>query len=446
VADLAFHILSGGHAGRTIQPGSGLLLAGRDPAATLRFSSELDTVVSARHAELRLQDGRWYVRDLDSRNGTLVNGVPIHAETPLAEGDRLQFGAGGPVVILTRQGGATVVAESTTQRIRAAVRRETRRLRFAVAAVALLGAGVAGAAVINGTRARSTWEDERQRLDLRIDSLLASGRQSEDALAGEVAGLTAALHDSEERLRGLRAQLGANAGNGEEADALRRQLVAVSAALRRQQLAASLDFERVQRVARHAVAMLWVEYADGSRTTGTAFAVREDGLLLTNRHLVAGAEGMREPRRMAVRFADSDQAFPARLVGASSAHDLAAIQVMNVRGQVPIIAQVGAPDEPPGSGTAVAVIGYPLGGEPDQDPLLDGRVARPVVSAALLTRVSNDVIEAEGFGASGASGSPILDGSGRLVGVLFGGRTEDGVQILVGASAAVVADYLATLQ
>ena len=48
------------------------LVIGRAPEAQLRLDSE---AVSRRHAELfRDPFGRWWIRDLDSRNGTLVNG------------------------------------------------------------------------------------------------------------------------------------------------------------------------------------------------------------------------------------------------------------------------------------------------------------------------------------------------------------------------------------
>jgi serine phosphatase RsbU (regulator of sigma subunit)/pSer/pThr/pTyr-binding forkhead associated (FHA) protein len=49
-------------------------------------------MVSRHHAEL-LRDpfGRWWVRDLGSRNGTVVNGTAV-AESPVGEGDRIHVG------------------------------------------------------------------------------------------------------------------------------------------------------------------------------------------------------------------------------------------------------------------------------------------------------------------------------------------------------------------
>ena len=47
------------------------LVLGRSSGCQLVFA---DDTVSRRHAELRLDDGRWMLRDLGSSNGTWVNG------------------------------------------------------------------------------------------------------------------------------------------------------------------------------------------------------------------------------------------------------------------------------------------------------------------------------------------------------------------------------------
>jgi pSer/pThr/pTyr-binding forkhead associated (FHA) protein len=51
-----------------------------------------DEFVSASHAMVVLRNGRWWVRDEGSTNGTLVNGAPVESETALNEGDELQIG------------------------------------------------------------------------------------------------------------------------------------------------------------------------------------------------------------------------------------------------------------------------------------------------------------------------------------------------------------------
>lgn len=64
-------------------------LIGRDAACQLRPASPF---VSRKHAELTIADGVVTLRDLDSSNGTYVNGAAITVPTPLFDGDRVEIG------------------------------------------------------------------------------------------------------------------------------------------------------------------------------------------------------------------------------------------------------------------------------------------------------------------------------------------------------------------
>jgi pSer/pThr/pTyr-binding forkhead associated (FHA) protein len=48
--------------------------------------------VSAEHARLRRRNGRWFVEDLNSTNGTLLNQRPVEREQPVEYGDMLSIG------------------------------------------------------------------------------------------------------------------------------------------------------------------------------------------------------------------------------------------------------------------------------------------------------------------------------------------------------------------
>src|SRR6266571_473550 len=73
-----------------------LLRAGR--LASLEIVLD-DSSVSRRHAEVRLGDDGWYVNDLESTNGTYVNGVRIGpSEQLLRPRDIVQFGKVAVVV------------------------------------------------------------------------------------------------------------------------------------------------------------------------------------------------------------------------------------------------------------------------------------------------------------------------------------------------------------
>lgn len=74
-----------------------------------------DSSVSRRHAEIHLSPEGWYVRDLESTNGTYVNGVRIGPlEQPLRPRDILQF---GKVAMLVELNEETAEVASSNQHI-----------------------------------------------------------------------------------------------------------------------------------------------------------------------------------------------------------------------------------------------------------------------------------------------------------------------------------------
>lgn len=52
-----------------------------------------DRSVSRRHAELTPDDGKWYLRDLESANGTFLNGEKIDGRIELSPGDQIRCGS-----------------------------------------------------------------------------------------------------------------------------------------------------------------------------------------------------------------------------------------------------------------------------------------------------------------------------------------------------------------
>ena len=51
-----------------------------------------DAFASSEHALLALRDGRWWLEDLGSRNGTQLNGEPLNAPAIVATGDEIGIG------------------------------------------------------------------------------------------------------------------------------------------------------------------------------------------------------------------------------------------------------------------------------------------------------------------------------------------------------------------
>ena len=62
---------------------------GRSPSNTILVP---DTYASAQHTLMTWREGQWWVEDLDSRNGTLLNGVRITGPTVVSAGDVIGVG------------------------------------------------------------------------------------------------------------------------------------------------------------------------------------------------------------------------------------------------------------------------------------------------------------------------------------------------------------------
>src|SRR5207237_9379930 len=78
----------GGRAGETFTPQSERTTIGRSPDCPVFLD---DVTVSRRHAVLVERDGRWFVEDQGSLNGTFVNRRRVES-AELSDGDELQIG------------------------------------------------------------------------------------------------------------------------------------------------------------------------------------------------------------------------------------------------------------------------------------------------------------------------------------------------------------------
>ncbi len=88
---------------RRIPVNKPVLSIGRDPSNDIVLDAS-SAVVSRRHAELKQQNTQFFIHDLGSFNGTLVNDQRITAPTPVYDTDRIQLGRGGPVLRFSAPG------------------------------------------------------------------------------------------------------------------------------------------------------------------------------------------------------------------------------------------------------------------------------------------------------------------------------------------------------
>jgi hypothetical protein len=62
---------------------------GRSPTNSIVID---DNFASSEHAQISLKDGRWWLEDRNSRNGTLLNNEPITSAIIITDGDIISIG------------------------------------------------------------------------------------------------------------------------------------------------------------------------------------------------------------------------------------------------------------------------------------------------------------------------------------------------------------------
>jgi len=480
---LQITVLSGGRSGASGVFSGNEISVGRHPTSDLPLHPERDDDVSARHAVFARVGTRWVVRDVGSRNGTQVNGHPITTETVLDDTDQVRLGTHGPVLEIRlvadgvpdrapppiadaprgeprplRRTGSTAPpaaarapapparqGSSTTQRIRIEVGRQTRTLRILSAILALVIAVGGGYWILDRRQQAVERARERAEFQARIDSILTASNASIARLRGEMDGLVGALEQSQGNLRALQAELRSAEASGSagEVARLRRELASATQALSLQQAAARVDFQAIYRARNPAVAMIWVEFGPGDVETGTAFAVTADGVMITNRHVLYGGDGSRTPGRLAIQFPNSAQIWCATPLGRSEDADLAALRVQGILGAVPTIPMPDSVRARPGD--PVALIGFPLGGDLPMRSAGEENLVRTTLTAGTVSKAIPDRLQIDGYGAPGASGSPIFDAAGALLGVLYGGEAGSNGRIVYAVPVPYVTALLASL-
>lgn len=138
-----------------------------------------------------------------------------------------------------------------------------------------------------------------------------------------------------------------------------------------------------------------------TRALGSGFVIREDGLIVTNRHVIVGARTVR------VRLADGRE-IAAKIVGADAVTDIALLSVK--AGRLPAL-RLGS-SEGVSVGDAVIAIGNPYG--------LGQSVSAGIVSARARILEDDpyiDFLQTDAAINRGNSGGPLLTADGTVVGV-----------------------------
>lgn len=192
-----------------------------------------------------------------------------------------------------------------------------------------------------------------------------------------------------------------------------------------------LDLETLAERIAPAVFRVEVKDAKGEAAgTGTAFAISADGIAVTNFHVVEGGNSFAASTNQGAQFNVS------RVIATDPAADLALIQIQG--SNLPSL-ELGD-SGPMKIGAPVAVYGSPLG--------LPGTLSEGILSAkrsALELDVtglshSGPLLQISAPISPGSSGSPVIDGSGKVIGVVvstINGKAAQNLNFVIPVEAVV---------
>jgi S1-C subfamily serine protease len=369
---IELRILSGARAGQSQRFLKSTITIGRHPDCDLRFDATHDLDVSTRHAEIHATDGVYTLIDAQSTNGTFVNGkrLPRGEARALAEDDVIGFGARGPNVAV-RLGEAAALSRRggpTTERIAIAVRKQTRGLR----------AGVLGLVIVLAVFvAMAVWYQHTEAVDRAL---------------------------ARDRLRKVYLQ---QARQREELE--RRSLN-------------EPDWVAMRQATDPAVVLIDSQIGN-QKYEATGFCVNASGLIVTSRHVVTDKTG--RAKRIGAKFADTREWHMAHVVQIATdpSVDLALVQI-DGGGSYPAIRSVANAVDIMAGGT-IATIGFPLGTDIPMDGSGNDLVAKTTLTVGTVSKTpTHDLLQIDAFASHGSSGSPVLDGHGHVIGVVFGGPKE----------------------
>jgi S1-C subfamily serine protease len=173
--------------------------------------------------------------------------------------------------------------------------------------------------------------------------------------------------------------------------------------------------------------------ACGLGVEGSGWVARDDGVVVTNAHVVAGQSDT------TVQVRGTGPHYPAELIWFDERNDLALLRAPAIAAQVPRL-HLDAAAKP---GVAAAILGFPQNGPYHLEPARLG-ATRAVISDDAYGRgpIRRLVTSVRGRVRSGNSGGPVVDGDGQVVGTIFASTLSSGGRSGLAVPDSVVADAL----
>lgn len=451
----------------------GRLTLGRADDNDVVLAAETFPSVSNHHARLeRNEDGKLVAEDLGSKNGTLINGKRVERGV-LAVGDVLQLGGIGPrfIVVSTAPLSETMFVDPKSlgigeDDVEELVKQRARRQALRIAILGMVTIGVL-AWWINNTSQQGREQTERAHLESLevIEKLRAENRAREDHWETidqqrtahiETLNQEMANHEGDAAtLRGRLASLEESGASTEEIARLEEALEATRFDLEsaREELSlfnpVNLEESRLTRVSAVKETVVLIEVAiqlerDGrilhvdlqhgynwddigrpftADSTGTGFVVSEEGYILTNAHVVqpsgdgillaAQAEGISTRIQLHAVFSERSQRHPLEVLRIAQGVDLALAKIAPFEG-MPHLEDFTTDVPPPADASEVYLVGFPLG----NFALQEGRRVIASIFRGIVSRSLSDKLQVDAGVHPGNSGGPIIDPTGRVVGIV----------------------------
>jgi len=287
--------------------------------------------------------------------------------------------------------------------------------------------------------ARDAWESQRAALvaeRARLEGSIRKIEEEERAAGGELLDLRGALEETRAELAlydplSLEETRLATVGRVERAVVLieaRKTLVAES----------SGETLFIERPAPGQALSFNFEGAGvpfAQEGSGSGFCVSPQGWIITNAHVVFRLEDEQDdllelgpgvklvPRvDVSVVFTGQSERRPARVVRVANQdkEDLALIQVGPFEG-MPYIEHFTLDTPEPRRGTDVFLLGFPLG----KDVLMEGDTMLASTFRGIVSRSVDYYLQVDAAVHPGASGGPVIDGGGNVIGVVTGMQAVD---------------------
>ncbi len=294
-------------------------------------------------------------------------------------------------------------------------RAATDRLRQELAAAR---AAAAPAAQVNSLRAQL--ESARA----RTAALGAALDRAQGALAAQLAQGEARRVAAQSDVQRLRDELAAAERRAPSQAALDSLRGAVTVAERETQtLEAKLrairatDFATIAQQNQGAVGLITASFGR-DYYNGTGFVITADGYMLTNWHVVADSQHPRADTLWVI-MADQSQAHYADIIALSQERDVAVIKVRGYTG--PFITALDWHGTKARQGEPAALIGFPAG---SGFARLRTAVVRTSMTAGIISRTTEDVIQFDGITIGGSSGSPLFNANGEVIAIHHAGLAQ----------------------